>query len=161
MLDHLTQACAWPTDRIHLFGFAQGGTVAAEFGVRWWRAEQERTKTARITEGTGSIDEAAEPAPRALGSIVTVCGPLLSYPTLQPPCPTPVLLAHRPSDLPPNALAAFKKAYANFSEVNMGRGEGMPRSRDEWEPIMRFWSERLARRQMEGLYEVMTGTAAV
>lgn len=37
------------------------------------------------------------------------------------------------------------------------RGEGMPRSKEEFEPIMRFWSEQLGRRQMDGLYEVMSG----
>lgn len=34
---------------------------------------------------------------------------------------------------------------------------GMPASKEEWEPIMRFWSEKLRRRQAEGLYEVMSG----
>jgi hypothetical protein len=36
--------------------------------------------------------------------------------------------------------------------------EGMPASRAEWEPVMRFWSEGLARRSVDGLYEVMTGS---
>ena len=145
-------------NRIHLFGFAQGGTVAAEFGLRWWRSELERTKILNA--------DAPDQEPRALASIVTVNGSLLSYPnTLQRPCPTPVLVAHRPppseSALPSNALAAFRKGYSTVIDANMGHGEGMPRSRDEWEPIMRFWSERLHRRQMEGLYEVMTGAAPI
>lgn len=37
----------------------------------------------------------------------------------------------------------------------------MPRSREEWEPIMRFWSEKLSRRQVGGLYEVMSGATLV
>ncbi|KAF7792941.1 hypothetical protein EIP86_004044 [Pleurotus ostreatoroseus] len=156
---YLTQECAWPPERIHLFGFAQGGTVTAEAGVQWWRKEQERARKAQISEVGDSGTAAPVPGPRALGSIVSVGGPLLSYPTSQPPCPTPVLVAHRPSELPAGAVAAFKKAFSSFTDVSMGRGEGMPRSRDEWEPIMRFWSEKLARRQMDGLYEVMSGTA--
>lgn len=155
VVKHLTEDCAWPPNRIHLFGFAQGGTVAAEFGLRWWRAELERTK---VTSA-----DALDQEPRALASIVTVCGPLLSYPTLDRLCTTPVLVAYRPppaeSALPPNALPAFRKGYSTVTDINIGRGEGMPRSRTEWEPIMRFWSERLQRRQMEGLYEVMSGAA--
>ena len=152
---HLTQDCAWPADRIHLFGSAQGGTVAAELGVRWWREELERARKAKIAEEGGDADV----APRPLASVVSVSGPLISYPTLKPPCPTPVLLVYRPSEVPGNALAAFRKGYADFSDVNLGGGEGMPRSKDEWEPIMRFWSQKLGRRQMQGLYEVMSGSA--
>ena len=93
---------------------------------------------------------------------MTVCGPLLSYHnTLSSACPTPILVAHRPAPaetaLPPDAMASFKKAFGVVKEFSMGRGEGMPRSKEQWEPIMRFWSERLSRRPMEGLYEVMSG----
>ncbi|GJE93167.1 hypothetical protein PsYK624_093260 [Phanerochaete sordida] len=156
VLKHLTADCAWPVERIHIFGFAQGGTVAAEFALHWWRAELERTKVIAA--------DAPDREPRALASVVSVCGPLLSFPTaLTKPCPTPVFVTHRPapaeSALPPNALSSFKKGFSAVKDVNMGRGEGMPRSKDEWEPIMRFWSERLSRRQMEGLYEVMSGAA--
>ena len=53
----------------------------------------------------------------------------------------------------------MKKGFTKVEEVQK-RGEGMPRSQVEFEPIMRFWSEHLARRQMEGLYEVMSGMAS-
>ncbi|KAG8695755.1 hypothetical protein FRC08_007568 [Ceratobasidium sp. 394] len=34
-LDHLTSSeCGWPAERIHLFGFAQGGSVALEAALR-------------------------------------------------------------------------------------------------------------------------------
>jgi pimeloyl-ACP methyl ester carboxylesterase len=152
---HLVDDCGWHPGRVHLFGFAQGGSVAAEFGLRWWRTELERTKITSV--------DAPDKEPRALASVVSVCGPLLSYPTLDRRCPTPVLVAHRPppseSALPPNALAAFRKGYNAVTDVNIGPGEGMPRSKNEWEPIMRFWSERLQRGEMEGLYEVMGGAA--
>ncbi|KAJ7337365.1 hypothetical protein DFH08DRAFT_252697 [Mycena albidolilacea] len=131
---HLTDDCAWPINRIHLFGFAQGGSVAAEFGI----------KMARET----------------LGSIVTVSGPLLSYPTVSTLSLTPLLVAYRPSAVPSSALTAFKKGFHRVVEHKMGADGGMPASKPEWEPIMRFWSEVLARRRVEGVYEVMSGIAS-
>lgn len=102
---------------------------------------------------------------RSLGSIVSVSGPLLSYPTLSKICTTPILIYHRP---PPSDMAllsgqltAFKKAYQSVNDVKMGGGDGMPGSKIEWEPIMRFWSERLGRRRVDGLFEVMSGGPSV
>ena len=39
----------------------------------------------------------------------------------------------------------------------------MPKNKEEWAPVMEFWSEVLVRRVLEevGLYEVMTGVGAV
>jgi hypothetical protein len=55
-------------------------------------------------------------------------------------------------------MAAFRKGFQAVSEVKLGASRGgMPASKDEWEPIMRFWSEKLSRRKMDGLYEVMSG----
>ncbi|KJA14560.1 hypothetical protein HYPSUDRAFT_72507 [Hypholoma sublateritium FD-334 SS-4] len=140
-LAHLTGPCAWPPDRIHLFGFAQGGTAAAELAVSKWSKDH-----------------------TALASVVSISGALLSYPTLSTVCPTPILIAHRPppaeSPLPPTALAVLKRTFGSVTESRMSAArEGMPVGRDEWEPIMRFWSQRLSRRREEGLYEVMTGAA--
>jgi len=147
ILAHLTRDCAWPPARIHFFGFAQGGGVAAEFVLRWWRAELD-----------------AGYAVRPLGTAVSVGGPLLSYPTLPTLCPTPVLLFHRAppaeSALKAGDVSAFKKGFSHFVEVKKGSRDGMPASKEEWEPIMRFWSERLGKRPMEGLYEVMSGMTA-
>lgn len=101
---------------------------------------------------------------RPLGSIVSVSGPLLSYPTLSKICETPVLIFYRspPSDsaLSSSAITAFKKAFKSVIEAKSGGAEGMPRSKDEWEPIMKFWSERLGKRQVDGLYEVLGGMAS-
>ncbi|KAJ7756925.1 hypothetical protein B0H16DRAFT_1537426 [Mycena metata] len=132
---HLTTDCEWPVNRIHLFGFAQGGTVAAELGLKM-RGE-------------------------TLGSIVTISGPLLSYPTLSTLSTTPLLVAYRPSAVPPNALPAFRKGFQRVVEHKMGAQGGMPASKLEWEPIMRFWSEVLGRRRVAGVYEVMSGTSSV
>lgn len=143
VLAHLTEGCGWSPERIHLFGFAQGGSVGAESALRWWKGP-----------GKG----------RALGSVTTVSGPLLSYPSQAGLCPTPLLIFHRPASsenaISSSDLAAFKKGFGDVSEVKFG-GDGMPRAKDEWEPIMRFWSERLARRVFgigeKDVYEVLTG----
>lgn len=149
VFDHLVRDCGWPAQRIHLFGFAQGGSVAAESAQKWWRRmlqlQQQKSDSTSV---------------QPLGSIVTVGGPLLSYPTLSTLCTTPVLVFHRPPpaepSLPRDALPAFRKGFARVIDVEKS-GEGMPRSRDEWHPIMQLWSEQLGRRQVDGLYEVMTG----
>ncbi|KAL0573900.1 hypothetical protein V5O48_008048 [Marasmius crinis-equi] len=142
---HLTDHCGWSSDKIHLFGFAQGGSVALEFAIKHFR----QNSNANGTSGR-------------LGSVVSISGPLLSYPTLSSPCPTPVLAVYRPPPAEPHFtsgdLTALKKAFGSIREGKMPpRGAGMPSSREEWEPIMRFWSERLSRRQVDGLYEVMSG----
>lgn len=154
LIDYLVKDCAWPSDKIHFLGFAQGGSVAAEFGMTWWKRQLELTRQDPTRQ------------PTALGSIITISGPLLSYPTVSTLNPTPILVFHRlpptESALPKNAIAAFKKAYSSVTEVTMhGKKDGMPSSKEEWEPIMRFWSEKLTRRRVEGLYEVMSdGIAA-
>jgi hypothetical protein len=140
--------------RIHLLGFAQGGTVAAEFVLEYWkrsiRAAQERGNDGDELAGS-------------LGSVISISGPLISYPTLSKPTSTPLLIFHRPppsqSALLPADLKALQKAYTAVTEVNGGNGEGMPRSKEEWEPIMRFWSTKLGRRLGEDLYEFMGGRA--
>ncbi|ESK92239.1 phospholipase carboxylesterase [Moniliophthora roreri MCA 2997] len=143
VFEHLIKECGWSSDKIHLFGFAQGGSVGLEFAIKFWRS--------------GDFKE-------RLGSVVSISGPLLSYPTLKTLCPTPVLAVYRPPPAEPSFsssdLTALKKAFDGVKEVKMGvKGPGMPSSKEEWEPIMRFWSERLSRRQVDGLYEVMSGIA--
>jgi len=103
----------------------------------------------RFIRATQNVkDKASEPT-KSLGSVISISGPLISYPTLSKPTPTPLLVFHRPppseSVLLPADLTAFRKAYTEVTEVS-GDGEGMPRSKAEWEPIMRFWSVKLGRR---------------
>jgi len=157
-IDHLINDCAWPINHIHFFGFAQGGSVAAEFGIDHWKKQQLRAKKSIDSSLSQAKDSGQELL--SFGSIVTVSGPLLSYPTIPTLSPTPILIAHRspPSDmaLPSEAFAAFNKAFVSETESKMeAKGMGMPASKQEWDPIMRFWSQHLARRQVEGLYEIM------
>ncbi|KAI0820505.1 hypothetical protein BC628DRAFT_848418 [Trametes gibbosa] len=157
VVEHLVRDCAWPPHRIHLFGFAQGGSVAAEFALRYWRTAQ----ALHPKSFSSTMDSASSSAGLPwLGSVISISGPLLSYPTVQKQCPTPLLIFHRPAPadtaMPSDAVTGLKKGFAKVEEVKM-KGDGMPRSRDEWEPIMRFWSDHLGRRPIDGLYEVMSG----
>lgn len=141
LLEHLVDDAKWPANKIHLFGFGQGGSIASELGLRWWRCYDD--------------------AKHKLGSIVSIAGPLLSYPTLTLSCTTPVLVFHRPQSeqtgLSASDLIAFKKGYGeSIQEVKAEtQSEGMPRSREEWEPVMNFWSSFLSRRGGSGLYQVL------
>lgn len=66
LLDELTGTCGWPTEAIHLFGFAHGATAALEGAIAWTRQRRQ------------SPDSTAGPASDRLGSVVSVCGELLS-----------------------------------------------------------------------------------
>ncbi|KAG5646177.1 hypothetical protein DXG03_004230 [Asterophora parasitica] len=152
VVKHLVDTCRWALHRIHLFGFAQGGSVAAEFGVRWTK---ENLAAQRGTDTVASANTGT------LGSIISISGPLLSYPTLSSKSSTPVLVVHNlppaETSLPPGAIVAFKKAFESVIEKTT-REPGMPSSRGGWEPIMQFWSSHLGRRQISGLYEVLSGS---
>jgi len=156
VLDHLIDHCSWPLNRIHLFGFGQGGSVAAEIVIEWWKFEMQKQSNSNGESNTVDLL-------RPLGSIVSIAGPLLSYPTLSKICKTPVLIFYPspPSELAlsHDAITAFKRAFEIVVEAKISGAEGMPRSKEEWEPIMRFWSNQLGRRQVDGLYEVLSDTA--
>ena len=127
--------------------------MAAEFALDRWKSQLVQ-----------SASKAADQLPSSFGSIISVSGPLLSYPTLSKLCPTPILIAHPPPPvelaLLSGAIASFKRGFQSVTESKVGvKSQGMPGSREEWEPIMRFWSQVLSKRQMEGLYEVMTGSS--
>ncbi|KAG6911053.1 hypothetical protein DXG01_004567 [Tephrocybe rancida] len=155
VVKHLVEGCGWSSHRIHLFGFAQGGSVAAEFGIAWWK---------RHLASRASADSPSSVTKGTLGSIISISGPLLSYPTLSVKNPSPFLVVHAspPAEtaLPSGAIADFKKAYDNVTE-KASKEPGMPSSKAGWQPIMQFWSTHLGRRQLDGLYEVMSGTPPV
>lgn len=146
-LDHLVRDCQWSPNKIHLFGFGQGGSVAVELGLRWWRSRCGGGRSPDIR----------------LGSIVSVAGPLLSHPTLTSRCITPTIVFYRQvsdsTKLTASDIASLRKGYENIQEVKGAPGEGMPRSKEEWEDIMKFWNSFLSRRTGSGLYEVLAGSA--
>jgi predicted esterase len=146
VIQHLITDCQWSPQKIHLFGFGQGGSLVAEFALLRWKEQ--------ITKHPDSFSS-------PLGSVISISGPLLSYPTVKNKCPTPLFVFHRSppaeSALSSNAITSFKKGFGHLKEVERA-GEGMPNSREDWEPIMKFWSENLSRKQMSGLFQVMSGT---
>jgi hypothetical protein len=98
-----------------------------------------------------------------LGSVITITGSLLSYPT-GIPCPTPLLIVHRPgteqSALTKSDLVALRKGFGGdggrIVEEKLGKErEGMPANQEEWLVIMKFWADVLERVvRGEGIYQV-------
>lgn len=77
LLDYLTKdtvhgGCGWPSSNIHLFGFGQGGAAALEGALAWTREQRGASK---ITEMGKELEAKAA---SELGSIVNICGTLLS-----------------------------------------------------------------------------------
>ncbi|PKI84621.1 hypothetical protein MVES_001563 [Malassezia vespertilionis] len=115
--------CCWPPERIHLLGFAQGGTLALETAI----VERQHLQ---------------------LGSIVSVQGPLLSLPTFYPALASPVCFVTRFSrnvvtSAERQQLAWLYKAYAHVTHHNIASQTDMHERMlqgPEWADIMRFWS---------------------
>jgi len=115
VIHNLIRDCGWNGANIHLLGFAQGGTVAAEFGVDRWKSFL--VGQGKVKDGTGNKENPT----KSLGSIISISGPLLSYPTTSKPAPTPLLVFHRPpsadSALRPADLTAFRRVFTTVVEV--------------------------------------------
>lgn len=88
LINYLIETCKWPASALHLFGFGQGGSLAAEVALRY---------------------------PLPLGSCVLVNGPLLSLPTLSKKSPTPVLSCRRSNE---NVKKAWlEKGFESVQEL--------------------------------------------
>lgn len=156
-----TASSTWRMSDIHLFGFAQGGSLAIEVG----RAIHRRTFSAIPgEEGT------------TLGSIISIQGSPMTLPTSgTSPTSTPILYVSRPAANQAKAhadLASLRRAYKKVTDIALSRKEGdalsmlgMPRDRGEWQPVMYFWSEKLKRKsawELDGdLLEVTRGASNV
>jgi len=129
LLETLTSAeIGWSLDRIHLFGWGQGGTMALELALVVGKDGVERSNR--------------------LGSVVSVCAGLLSHPSSPLDLETPALLFLRQQGAAGRKVeSTMKRAFKRVEVVRgeAGRGEDMPRGRAEWEGIMRFWGEVLHR----------------
>ncbi|BGP34546.1 hypothetical protein JCM10296v2_006368 [Rhodotorula toruloides] len=165
LLDHLTApspsssssttssqtGCGWHPSQIHFFGFAQGGSCAAEVALLHSRS--------------------SDPSSH-LASLVAVSAPLLSHPTLAPDkrSKTKVCLVYRRGGEEERSVGvtSWKKGFEHVKEVRLEGGRArdgtMPRGMDEWREIMRFWSEVLIRKsalELSGeVYEIAGGKAA-
>lgn len=164
VVEYLINECSWPPSNIHLFGFAQGGSVAIETALAYWKLQlRKQGRLSPSSDSSGNSASAPLTANNALGSVVSISGPPILHHSLSGPCPTAVLAFHRsaPSELvlSPDDIVSLRKCFVWVREVKL-TGDGMPRSRDEWRLIMEFWSQRLSKRQGEGLYEVLSGMAS-
>ncbi|UZJ54133.1 hypothetical protein CBS101457_003453 [Exobasidium rhododendri] len=135
----------WRSSSIHLFGYAQGGTAVLEGAIAWTRGQRQELKIQEVgREASGS--DLTE-----LGSIVNICGGLLSHPTFSPPLPIPVLHFHRDDKNSPTAKAAvasLRKGYSNVQDAYFpsSQAEAMPQTQAEWTAIMTFWSRSFRNR---------------
>ena len=121
----------WEINNIHLFGFAQGGQVAAELAL----FHLDKTKS-------------LEPS---FGSLVTISAPLVSHPTSSPPARpskptpgvssdngrTPTLMLYRRGEERQMKAATYTKAFGDVKEIVLSAGGGMLRGRDEWQDVMK------------------------
>lgn len=141
LLTTLITVLGWRAEQIHLFGWGQGGTMALELALAVGRTPLQFKLT--VTEQSAQPKEVAVEAKR-LGSAVSVCAGLESFPSAAIHAPTPVLWFMRSPK--PQQETGLKRAFTTMEVAKgSGQGEDMPRGRPEWEPIMRFWGQVLAR----------------
>jgi predicted esterase len=122
----LVEKCGFSSRAVQLFGFGQGGTVALETAVKAWRS----------------------PEKMEFGGIVSIGGALTSKgpPMLDPKCQIPLLLCmgSRNSAVSKADKERVKSCFAHAEIVEWAKaGDGMPASREEVLPMMRFWARRL------------------
>src|SRR4051794_15325598 len=67
------EGCGWNLEQIHLFGWGMGGTMALEL-ARWIGLHG--------VDGGKTGEHSREAGSRRLGSAVSICGPLLSTPSM-------------------------------------------------------------------------------
>lgn len=89
-----------------------------------------------------------------LGSVISICGPLLPSTSTKPSQnknQTPALFFTRVSPQSAAHTRLVNDIKSGFKEVEVingekgKNGEDMPRGRAEWEGIMRFWGNLLSR----------------
>lgn len=134
ILDHLRKDCKWPNEALHLFGFAQGGSVACEAALAFSLSSSSAT--------TSSSSSASSSSASRLGSVVSVSGPMLSFPTPRQKSTTPVLLWKRSEEAATTPSGPLRKGFEQVTEhtVQAKGAGGMPRSQPEWLPIMKYVS---------------------
>lgn len=135
----------WQLNRIHLFGWGQGGSMALELAIN----------ISRSPLGSGR-----------LGSVISICGSLLPTASASSTqSQTPALFFTRvapPSAAHTRQVNDVKNGFKDVEVINGEKGKGgedMPRGRAEWKGIMRFWGNMLSKDESwkgEGeIYEVV------
>jgi hypothetical protein len=143
----------WDLTQIHLFGWGQGGTVALELAYSIGREGLSSSSSSSVSStssasGTGQSD--VKRPRRRLGSAVSICAGLLSFPSSDLGLETPVLYFTRQapkSAVQSKSVNGIKRAFKEVAVLqgDPKAGEAMPRGREEWEGIMRFWGQVLGR----------------
>ena len=136
LLESLTSAeMGWQLNRIHLFGWGQGGS--------------------KVLELASHISDKPLNEAQRLGSVISICGPILpatlnsTSTSSKSQSPTLVFTRLAPQSAAHTRLANDLKTRFKEVEVINGEkgkgGEDMPRGRGEWEGIMRFWGNVLSK----------------
>ncbi|OCF39108.1 hypothetical protein I317_07091 [Kwoniella heveanensis CBS 569] len=134
----------WSCENIHLFGWGQGGSMVLELAL-------DTGKNAITTTATKEQGEETHLNSR-FGSAVSICAGLLTHPTTDLNLNTPICYFTRlspKSSVYSKQLTPIKRAFREVAVIQgsaAGAGEGMPRGRDEWFGIMKFWAQVLARK---------------
>lgn len=130
LLETLTSPeIGWDLNRIHLFGWGQGGSMALEVALNIARTPLNDQR---------------------LGSVISICGPVLTS-SSSGQSQTPALFFTRvaPQSAAYSRLVTDLKTRFKEVEVVNGEkgksGEDMPRGRSEWEGIMKFWGNMLSK----------------
>ncbi|KAL9940007.1 hypothetical protein V8E36_000712 [Tilletia maclaganii] len=174
LLDYLSApvkegGCGWPPFAIHLFGYAQGGTAALETAISWTRSRRIRLSSSSSTpaSATATADE------HELGSVVSVCGPLLSSPggakAARPPSipilafvPSPSSTSSEQARLQASFTPVAKCKVVALSSSSCASNEpSMIREKADFDVLFRFWSSTAKWRNRsswevrdEGVYDV-------
>lgn len=112
--------CNWDPKNIHLFGFAQGGSLLLETLIQM--------------------------RPREWGSATSVCGPLLSLPTFSPALTTPLCYVTRfqkallASARARTSITAVQRAFVHTTHYNFTDTQQEMVHGSEWKNIISFWS---------------------
>lgn len=144
--DVIVARCGWDLEDVMLFGFGQGGSLALGLAS----SIRMGPEVIDVTEGGAAAAGAAAGKGRAFKGVVSVGGPLPQsmVPTVsnRPKASTPVLLCRgrKSEDLDDDAVEAAKPEFENIDVITWKKPEdGMPESRDEMLPIMKFFADRL------------------
>ncbi|KAK4050669.1 hypothetical protein OIV83_003395 [Microbotryomycetes sp. JL201] len=141
VIKHLTAPSpgpAWRPDQIHFFGFAQGGSCAAELALAWSR----HVRSQRAS-GTCSPNDVTTRTDTELGSLVAVSAPLLSHPSIgAQKSSTKALIVNRPNEERMISPGSWKKAFETVKQVVLDtdsrQGQAMLRGQAEWIHVMRW-----------------------
>ncbi|KAL9612716.1 MAG: hypothetical protein Q9167_002707 [Letrouitia subvulpina] len=147
----LVQKCGYRTTDIFILGLGQGGMVALALACK--------LHNNNATESTAS--SAGKAGAGALGGIISIGGFLPSSCAVEDKgkLGTPLLALGGKAEtlMTEEKVEGLRRVFGQVKYVKWGRqGDGMPRSREEMMPVMRFLAERLRSRRgvPEGAVEV-------